>query len=233
MNTHYLTATLVTLAALNSGHAAFAQTTQPAQPNPATPTQPNPTTPAQPSPATPTQPNPTTPTQRNPATPAQPDPATPNAPINSDSELDADDRSFLENAAQAGHLEVQGSKLALEKSGNAEVKKFAQKMIDDHGKAGQKLADLAKQKGFDAPTEPSLIQQAKLKTLGLRDEGFDEAYVDEIGVSAHEDAVELFEEASTDAKDTDVKQFASDTLPTLQQHLQMAQTLQQNVEKAP
>lgn len=205
MNARYLTATLLALAVLNGGHVAVAQTTQPAQPTPGVP-----------------------------STPGTSDtPATTKTPINSDSELDADDRSFLESAAQSGHLEVQGSKLALEKSGNAEVKNFAQKMIDDHGKAGQKLADLAKQKGFDAPTEPSLMQQAKLKTLGLRDEGFDKAYADGIGVSAHEDAVKLFQEASTDAKDADVKQFASETLPTLQQHLQMAQTLQQSVSKTP
>ncbi|CAM3939564.1 DUF4142 domain-containing protein [Bordetella tumulicola] len=205
MNARYFAATLLALAALNGGHVAVAQTTQPAQPTPGVP-----------------------------STPGTSDtPAATKTPINSDSELDADDRSFLESAAQSGHLEVQGSKLALEKSGNAEVKDFAQKMVDDHGKAGQKLADLAKQKGFEAPTEPSLMQQAKLKTLGLREEGFDKAYADGIGVSAHEDAVKLFQEASTDAKDADVKQFASETLPTLQQHLQMAQTLQQSVSKTP
>ena len=203
MNARYLTATLLALATLNGGHVAVAQTTQPTQPTPGVP--------------------------NTPGTPA----AATTTPINSDSELDADDRSFLESAAQSGHLEVEGSKLALEKSANAQVKEFAQKMIDDHGKAGQKLADLAKQKGFDAPTGPTLMQQAKLKTLGLRDEGFDKAYADGIGVSAHEDAVELFQKASTDAKDADVKQFATETLPTLQQHLQMAQTLQQNVNKAP
>ncbi|KNY11005.1 membrane protein [Achromobacter piechaudii] len=160
-------------------------------------------------------------------------PATPAAPMASDSKLDSKDRDFLENAAQSGHMEVEGSKLALKKSQNAEVKSFAQKMIDDHGKAGEKLAALAKSKGYDAPTEPSLMQQAKLKTLGLRDEGFDKAYAEGVGVSAHEDAVKLFEEASNQAKDPEIKQFATETLPTLQQHLQMAKTLEQSVKKAP
>ncbi|MPS77694.1 MAG: DUF4142 domain-containing protein [Achromobacter sp.] len=160
-------------------------------------------------------------------------PATTAAPMASDSKLDSKDRDFLENAAQSGHMEVEGSKLALKKSQNAEVKSFAQKMIDDHGKAGEKLAALAKSKGYDAPTEPSLMQQAKLKTLGLRDEGFDKAYAEGVGVSAHEDAVKLFEEASNQAKDPEIKQFATETLPTLQQHLQMAKTLEQSVKKAP
>ncbi|NGT15780.1 DUF4142 domain-containing protein [Achromobacter insolitus] len=157
-------------------------------------------------------------------------PATP--PAAAESKLDSADRDFLENAAQAGNLEVAGSKLALEKARDADVKAFAQKMIDDHGKAGQKLASLAQSKGYQAPTEPSLVQQAKLKALGLRDDSFDKAYVDEIGVSAHQDAVKLFEKASTDVKDPDVKQFAIETLPVLQQHLEMATGMQKRIDAA-
>ena len=56
-------------------------------------------------------------------------------------------------------------------------------------------------------------------------------HADEIGVGAHEDAVKLFEKASNDVKDPDVKQFAIQTLPTLQQHLQMAKTLKQATDK--
>lgn len=157
--------------------------------------------------------------------------AVPPAPMAAEAKLDSNDRDFLENAAQAGHLEVEASKLALEKSGNPDVKSFAQKMIDDHGKAGQQLAGLARSKGYEAPTEPSLMQKARLKALGLRDEGFDKAYVEEIAVAAHEDAVKLFEMASNDVKDPDVKQFAMETLPVLQQHLQLGKTLEQGVTK--
>lgn len=155
-------------------------------------------------------------------------PTTPQ-PAESISKLDSSDREFLSDAATSGAMEVEGSKLALEKGRHAEVKTFAQKMIDDHTKVGQQLAQLAKTKGYDAPTEPSLMQKAKLKTLSMRDEGFDEAYVNEIGVSAHEDAVELFLKASQDAQDPDVKQFATQTLPSLQKHLEHARTLQQTV----
>ncbi len=157
-------------------------------------------------------------------------PATPNAPAAPVNKLDSEDRGFLSDAAQSGHLEIAGSKLALEKSGNADVKTFAQKMIDDHTKVGQKLEALAKSKGYEPPTEPSLVQSAKLKAMGLRDEGFDKAYAGEIGVTAHEDAVKLFEKASQNAKDPDVKQFATETLPGLQQHLQAAKTLEQSVQ---
>jgi len=205
MKTRTLTAALLSVSLLGAGSVAVAQQTAPATPS--TPGAPaSPTTPA------------------SPGAPA----ATPMA----ESRLDGKDRDFLENAAQSGHMEVEGSKMALEKSQNAEVKKFAQQMIDDHTKAGQQLAALAKSKGVDVPTDPSLMQQAKLKTLGLRDEGFDEAYAEGVGVSAHEDAVKLFEEASNEAKDPEVKQFATETLPKLQQHLQMAKTLDQSVKNA-
>ncbi len=90
---------------------------------------------------------------------------------------------------------------------------------------------MAKHKGYDAPTGPSVMQKARLQALGLRDDGFDKAYADEIGVGAHEQAVELFEKASNEVKDPDIRQFAIQTLPTLQQHLQMAKSLKQSTEK--
>lgn len=144
-------------------------------------------------------------------------------------ELAGADKDFLENAAQSGHFEIEGSKLALEKSGNADVKTFAQKMIDEHGKVGAALAALAKQKGYDAPTGPSLMQQAKLKTLDMSDDGFDKRYAEMVGVTAHEDAVTLFRKASEEAKDPDVKAFAAKTLPALKEHLTASRALQSKV----
>lgn len=160
-------------------------------------------------------------------------PGTPGSPgaVNSDHKIDSSDRGFIDDAAKAGHFEIETSKLALKKSGSAEVKQFAQRMIDDHTKVGQELGQLASKKGVEAPTEPSLMQKGKLKTLDLRDDGFDKAYADD-AVSAHESAVELFEKASKDAKDADVKAFAAKNLPALQEHLKMAQQLQKTTEAA-
>ncbi|WP_255176068.1 DUF4142 domain-containing protein [Bordetella genomosp. 5] len=150
-------------------------------------------------------------------------------PAKSDSKLDSADRDFLENAAQSGHMEIAGSKMALEKARNQEVKSYAQMMIDDHTKVGEQLNTLAKSKGYEPPTEPSMMMQAKLKTLGMRDEGFDKAYLESVGIDAHEDAIKLFEKASQEAKDADVKKFAADTLPALKQHRDKAKALHQAV----
>jgi len=143
------------------------------------------------------------------------------------------DSSFLKSAAEAGLYEIQGSKIALQKSTDSQVKAFAQQMIDDHTKANEEVGTLASQKGVKLPTSPSVTQQAKLKTLEhWSQSGFDYHFADSVGVSAHKDAVKAFTKEATQAKDADVKAFASKTLPTLQHHLDMAQQLADAMKKA-
>lgn len=142
------------------------------------------------------------------------------------------DTAFLKQAAQNGHAEVEGSKLALTKGVSPQVKTFAQQMVDDHTKAGDELTALAASKGVDVPKSPSVAQKAKLKVLSMRDgASFDSHYAESIGVSAHEDTVKLFKKASGDVKDADVKAFITKTLPTLEHHLQMARDLEAAVGK--
>lgn len=143
------------------------------------------------------------------------------------SKLTHKDSAFLKQAAENGHAEVEGSKLAVQKSGSADVKAFAQQMVDDHTKAGDELAALASSKGLDVSKDPSVIQKGKLKVLGARDgASFDRHYAESVGVEAHKDTVKLFEKAAKNSDDADVKAFAAKTLPTLQHHLQAAETLQ-------
>jgi putative membrane protein len=142
------------------------------------------------------------------------------------------DVSFINDAARSGLAEVEGSKIALQKGVNTQVKGFAQQMIDDHGKAHQELASLAASKGVKLPDAPSVAQRTRIKLLSARDgAGFDRQYASSIGVSAHEDAVKLFQKASRDAKDADVRAFAAKTLPTLEQHLKMARDMKAVVDK--
>jgi putative membrane protein len=148
----------------------------------------------------------------------------------STSSLSSADKDFLENAAQSGHAEIEGSKIAEQKSGNAAVKTFAGQMIQDHTKVSQELTTLAASKGYTPPSEPSVVQKTKLKALGVTSgTSFDKMYASQIGVSAHEDAVHLFQKAATDAKDPDIKAFAAKTVPSLEHHLEMAKALQKTV----
>lgn len=142
------------------------------------------------------------------------------------SQLSRADRGFLEQAAQNGHAEVESSKLALEKAQDPQVKSFAQHMVQDHTKANGELASLASSKGLEVPKEPSLLQKAKMKLLEAADgEDFDRRYVETMGVEAHEDTIDLFRKGAKEARDQDVKAFASKTLPKLEEHLKMARDL--------
>lgn len=137
------------------------------------------------------------------------------------------DSAFLKQAAENGHAEVEGSRLALQKSTNAEVKRFAQQMIDDHTKASRELAALASSKGLPVPADATLVQKGKLKVLEAREgASFDRHYAESMGVEAHKDTIRLFTRAAKEADDAEAKAFAARTLPTLQHHLQAAEQLQ-------
>jgi putative membrane protein len=136
------------------------------------------------------------------------------------------DRAFVERAAQNGLAEVEGSKVALEKTENARVRGFAQQMVEDHTKTNQELASLAAAKGIDPPTEPSSAQRAEIRQLsGQRGDDFDMRYVEVLGIQAHQDTINLFHTAATQVQDPELKAFAKKTLPALQHHLEMARDL--------
>lgn len=147
--------------------------------------------------------------------------------------VDDDDAEFMKQAAQNGHAEVESGKLAQKKGTSPEVKAFAEHMVTDHAKANKELMGLAKSKGVEVPTEPSLRQKAQLKLLEGKDGAeFDKAYAEQMGVKAHQETVKLFEEGAQDADDPQVKAFATKTLPTLKHHLEMAQDLEASTDQA-
>lgn len=148
--------------------------------------------------------------------------------------LSGQDKSFLKDAAEGGNAEVEASKVALAKSANADVKTFAQTMVDDHGKAGTELKGLADTKGVKVSDTPSATKKVEIKLLSERKgASFDQHYADSIGVKAHEDTVKLFQKEVDKGSDADVKAWAAKTLPTLQHHLEMAQALKAKADAEP
>lgn len=137
----------------------------------------------------------------------------------------ADDVAFVQKAAVAGMTEVEASKVALEKSTDANVRGFAQHMIDDHTKAGDALKSVAMQEGLSVPVAVDAAhEQVVDKLKGLSGSDFDKAYKAQM-LKDHKEAVALFEKESRDTAQTAVDRFAAATLPTLQSHLKMAQDL--------
>jgi len=146
--------------------------------------------------------------------------------------LAREDESFLENAIQGSHAEIVGSRLALEKTEDVDVKAFAQMMIDDHTTMVEEAETLAASKGMTPPTGPSVMQSTEITALkALTGGAFNAMYVNRIGVASHEATVEMFEKASHEAQDPDVKALASKTLPKLRHHLEMARSLDQKQDR--
>lgn len=140
------------------------------------------------------------------------------------------DREFITLATSADMLEIDTGRLALDKSKNAALRTFAQKMIDDHTEASERLRQLASSVGVTPPAAMSSPHAAHLEKLrGLDGAEFDREYAAQIGVAGHQEAVGLFERASREATNPDVRAFAEKTLPTLREHLPDGQTLAKNV----
>lgn len=136
------------------------------------------------------------------------------------------DEAFLKEAAQSGAAEIEASKLAVTKAKTPEVKKFAESMIADHTKVDGELKALAAAKNVKLPEGPSVKHKTELKLIDTGDnDKFDERYVRSFGVKAHQETIKLFEEGARDAKDPEVKAWATKTLPALKHHLEMAQAL--------
>jgi putative membrane protein len=164
-------------------------------------------------------------------------PATPNAgstaskPASSkanasSSSLDHADRKFVEEAAAGGMAEVEMGQLASQRAQSGEVKQFAQRMVQDHSKANDELKQVASSKGIQLPGQTDKSHQKKMDKLQkLSGADFDKAYMDDM-VKDHKKDVKEFQKQSKSAKDADVKGFAAKTLPTLQEHLQMAENAQ-------
>jgi putative membrane protein len=140
---------------------------------------------------------------------------------------------FVKKAGESGVAEVEMGKLGVAKSGNADVKAFAQKMVTDHTKANKELMAAAKAKNLKVPTEPGLIHKGMKEKFEHQsaDADFNHDFMQQM-VKDHEAAVELFQTAANDTTlDPDLRALAKKTLPTLQQHLSDAQKLEAKLAK--
>jgi len=136
-------------------------------------------------------------------------------------------KAFIMNAIQGNLAEVQMGKLAQEKSQNSDVKAFGQQLVTDHNEANSKATAVAKDIGVDPPQEPSKKQKADYDKLSkLSGDAFDKQFAKHMVADHKKDIAEY--KADSKKKDPTAS-YASDALPTLQKHLEMAQTLAKNL----
>lgn len=137
--------------------------------------------------------------------------------------------AFIRRAAQGGMAEVQLGELAQQKAESPQVKEFAQRMVNDHSKANDQLKQLAAKEGITVPeTLSARDKETKARLEKLSGAEFDRAYMADM-VSNHTHDVTQFRTEARTAKDPAVKNFASETLPTLEDHLKEARSVDRQV----
>jgi len=138
----------------------------------------------------------------------------------------AADNNFVMKAAQGGLAEVSLGQLAVSHASNDKVRQFGQRMINDHTMANTELKQVASQKGETVPAQLDAKDQATIDKLSqLNGQQFDRAYMNDM-VKDHKADVAEFKKEASSGDDPDVKGFASKTLPTLEDHLKMAEEIQ-------
>jgi putative membrane protein len=137
--------------------------------------------------------------------------------------LPSPDKEFVQAASMSSSTEIDASKLAMTKSSDADVKSFARHMAMDHTKLTVQLK-LAAPHGVTVPKDNS--DTTVLDSLkGLSGTAFDQAYIKRVGVEGHEKAVEAFQKEADGGQTPSLKKAAQKALPTIQEHLKMAQAL--------
>ncbi|MGE6355135.1 DUF4142 domain-containing protein [Flavobacterium sp. NPDC079362] len=142
-----------------------------------------------------------------------------------------DDSQFLVDQAEVNLAEIEIGKLAQTKSTNPEVKKFGKMLVDEHTKSASEVSALAKTKNFTLPT--SITEDGKEEYNKLNEKSgldFDKKFADMM-IDGHEKAIDKLQKAAKDAKDQDVKLWASNSIAPLTAHLEHAKLLKQDLDK--
>ncbi|OXE99082.1 putative membrane protein [Flavobacterium araucananum] len=142
-----------------------------------------------------------------------------------------DDSEFLVDIAEVNLAEIEIGKLAQTKSTNPEVKKFGKMLVDEHTKSASEVSALAKAKNFTLPT--SITEDGKEEYNKLNEKSgldFDKKFAD-LMIDGHQKAIDKLQKATEDAKDQDVKLWASNNIAPLTAHLEHAKLLKQDLDK--
>jgi putative membrane protein len=150
-------------------------------------------------------------------------------PATGQTSLASGDRTFMQTVAKGGMAEVALGELAVTHAENEDVKKFGRRMVEDHGKANQELAQLAKGKGVEVAKDLDRTYKSTMNRLAkLQGDAFDRAYVEEM-VKDHRKDVKDFERQAERGKDPSLKEWAGKTLPTLREHLREIENISAKV----
>jgi putative membrane protein len=139
----------------------------------------------------------------------------------------ATDQQFVDEAAKGGLAEVKLGELASERATDPEVRRFGQRMVEDHGAANKELTSILKNMASITPPSKELVGKHRdtYDDLSKRQGGdFDKTYISNM-VADHEKDAKLFESMADNGQDPQLKAFAAKTLPVIKEHLKMARDI--------
>ena len=151
---------------------------------------------------------------------------------NTQGQLSARDYKFVRDALKGGSMEISLGQLAAQQGTNQSVRAFGDRMVQDHQKANQELTQLATQKGatIQEPMDKKTDEMAA-HLRGLSGTEFDKAYI-KMMISDHKTVIKEFQSEAAKADDADLKNWATQTLPTLQEHLRLAESAKADIDAA-
>ena len=142
------------------------------------------------------------------------------------------DEQFVQEAASGGMAEVKLGQLAQQKGTSDAVKSFGSRMVSDHSKAGDELKTAASQSNISMPDKMNAKDEATYNRLSkMSGAAFDREYARNM-VTDHTHDIAEFRKEAIDGKDDSIKNFASQTLPTLQEHLKLARSMEKAVSSS-
>lgn len=151
---------------------------------------------------------------------------------NEDQQMNAD-KHFIKEAAADNQFEIQASQYVEQQAQNPQVKQLAQRLVEDHQRAQQQLQQIAQGMNMELPTQLEQWQQDKLQAMQQKHGEHLEMHYAFGQVGGHATDLLNYQYEAEHGQNAQVKQYAEQTIPILQQHLQLAeQAAQQWVPQA-
>lgn len=153
-------------------------------------------------------------------------------PSAAQNEIHLTDPEIASVAVTANQIDVNYGKIALKRAKSADIRKFAQTMINDHTSIIKQATDLAQKLGV-TPKDNALTQQLltgeKKETQALKSKkgkDFDKAYIDN-EVAYHEAVINAVKNVLIpQTKNEQLKALLIKVSPLLQEHLEHAKMVQ-------
>jgi putative membrane protein len=139
------------------------------------------------------------------------------------------DAQFARKAGEGGLEEVQLGKLAQQNGQSQAVKDFGERMVRDHSQANDQLKQVASQENIRVPRAlRGQAQTTYTQLSSLNGAAFDQAYARDM-IRDHEKDIAEFKQEANSGSDPNLKNFAAQTLPTLEEHLKLAREMLRQV----